>query len=64
MRCFKTLKNIRIAKDDKKNLLESNVTFIATVNDSTAPVDFLTPAATPPSGNIAENTSQAVSFQQ
>ncbi|XP_011256769.1 uncharacterized protein LOC105251566 isoform X2 [Camponotus floridanus] len=33
----------------------------APVNDSTAPVDFLTPAATPPSGNIAENTSQALS---
>lgn len=31
------------------------------VNDSTAPVDFLTPAATPPSGNVAENTPQAVS---
>ncbi|XP_018059402.1 PREDICTED: uncharacterized protein LOC108694426 isoform X2 [Atta colombica] len=28
----------------------------APINDPTAPVDFLTPAATPPSGNIAENT--------
>ncbi|KMQ93531.1 protein transport protein sec16a, partial [Lasius niger] len=37
--------------------------FIPTpINDSTAPVDFLTPAATPPSGNVAENTPQAVSL--
>ncbi|XP_011171826.1 uncharacterized protein LOC105204448 isoform X2 [Solenopsis invicta] len=28
----------------------------APINDPTAPVDFLTPAATPPSGNVAENT--------
>jgi len=40
----------------KNNLSESNVAFIMIVNDPTAPVDFLTPAATPPSGNIAENT--------
>ncbi|XP_072764832.1 uncharacterized protein Sec16 isoform X2 [Anoplolepis gracilipes] len=33
----------------------------APINDSTAPVDFLTPAATPSSGNTAENTSQALS---
>ncbi|XP_050456313.1 protein transport protein Sec16A isoform X4 [Cataglyphis hispanica] len=30
----------------------------APINDSTAPVDFLTPAATPPSGNVADNTSR------
>ncbi|XP_071571026.1 uncharacterized protein Sec16 isoform X1 [Temnothorax nylanderi] len=28
----------------------------APINDPSAPVDFLTPAATPPSGNVAENT--------
>ncbi|XP_077272641.1 endoplasmic reticulum export factor secretory 16 isoform X2 [Temnothorax americanus] len=28
----------------------------APINDPTAPVDFLSPAATPPSGNVAENT--------
>ncbi|XP_029677547.1 uncharacterized protein LOC115244220 [Formica exsecta] len=33
----------------------------APINDSTAPVDFLTPAATPPSGNVVENTPQALS---
>jgi len=30
------------------------------VNDPTAPVDFLTPAATPPSGNVAENTPVSI----
>jgi len=31
------------------------------VNDPTAPMDFLTSTATPPSGNVAENTPQTVS---
>jgi len=35
--------------------------FIMIVNDPTAPMDFLTPTATPPSGNVAENTPQTVS---
>ncbi|XP_018368875.1 PREDICTED: uncharacterized protein LOC108764951 isoform X3 [Trachymyrmex cornetzi] len=34
----------------------------APINDPTAPVDFLTPAATPPSGNIAENTPGPMMF--
>jgi len=35
--------------------------FIMVVNDPTAPMDFLTPTATPPSGNVAENMPQTVS---
>ncbi|XP_011879945.1 PREDICTED: uncharacterized protein LOC105568691 isoform X2 [Vollenhovia emeryi] len=34
----------------------------APINDPTAPVDFLTPAATPPSGNTAENTPGPMMF--
>ncbi|KYQ46720.1 hypothetical protein ALC60_14241 [Trachymyrmex zeteki] len=34
----------------------------APINDPTAPVDFLIPTATPPSGNIAENTPGPMMF--
>lgn len=52
----KTLENWRTAEDLSVEKQFIHVIFIMTVNDPTAPVDFLTPTATPPSGNVAENT--------